>query len=89
MNDKPIIKSTKNQLQVDNSVIGLNDLLFEQLSQIKDLDVNDEKFTQKKEKVMCIAEVADRIIKNNEFMLKVKVWNSHQNFRLTSRGYDE
>lgn len=84
-----IIKSEKNKLQAENSIKNLNDMLFSQLNDIMNLDVTDNNFHEKKDKVLVFAEVADRIIRNNEFMLKVKVWNSHQKFRITSRGYDE
>lgn len=88
MNDKPIIKSEKNKLQ-ENSIMNLNDMLFAQLNEIANLNVSDENFKEKKDKVLVFAEVADRIIRNNEFALKVKVWNSHQKFRIASRGLDD
>ncbi len=63
----------------------LNDILFEQLTTLTQLNIKDENFEKEKDKANLICETADRIIKNSELELRNQVWQSTRKYKLTTR----
>lgn len=64
----------------------LNDILFEQLTTLTQLNIKDENFEKEKDKANLICETADRIIKNSELELRNQVWQSTRKYKLFTRS---
>ena len=64
----------------------LNDILFEQLTTLTQLNIKDENFEKEKDKANLICETADRIIKNSELELRNQVWQSTRKYKLSTRS---
>ena len=63
----------------------LQNILFEQIDLLTNLNVKDENFESERLKVETIANVADRILKTDELNLKNQVWQATRKFKLNIR----
>lgn len=63
----------------------LNDILFTQLDAISNISVNDEDFENTKHKAETVCELADRVIRTGELVLRNQVWQATKRFNLQTR----
>lgn len=56
------------------SLENLNDILFEQINIMRNVNVKDENFNEVRLRAETITNIGDRIIKNSELQLKQDVW---------------
>lgn len=55
---------------MNNNLIGLNDLLFEQLKQLSDRKLVGEELKQERQRAQSVANVAQVIVKNADLLLR-------------------
>ena len=63
----------------------LQNILFEQIDLLTNLNVKDENFESERLKVETIANVEDRILKTDELNLRNQVWQATRKFKLNVR----
>ena len=68
-----------------NDLKSLNDILFNQLEILTNLNVKDENFDNERNKAETVCNIADRIIKNSELELRNQVWQATRRFKLAAR----
>lgn len=63
----------------------LQNILFEQIDLLSNLNVKDDNFENERLKVETIANVADRILRTDELNLRNQVWQATRRFKLNVR----